>query len=473
MDLAKDEPMIVLSKSVSMIERIIDRLDQADESQFPTTSSTHARDLLREALKILRDPAARAPVGPAVLYNQLLSLEELAESVCRSSTDRIFWPLVSYCDDIWTGLFGSDGPGLFYSLTAQHNYRIFLFSDRVKKFLLGVLPRPRIAELLGERKTYCLELPSSEDANLPLYANIGHEFGHAVFDYYYAEEIRTIQEESIRPLLVAINEDLRKQNDVQAEGRMRHVFSILTSLSKEIFCDLVGVRLMGPAFLLSLFEMSWGENNKSAWKILLSPDASSTRAHPSFPFRLDLIKRQVEFEAFCSETVSECVKLNLASIKDISDMPASLPVEHGTDIVSTGPRSDADAKAVEKALQARLPDVKNALDRFANDCDVLVKRWCHAIVPSVDSGTVAHLLHRLENHILPNIVPDQSLLGKCAWFPAILVASGLFRLKLLAAGNSSNSVRETGIVERLTAKALEVTYVHREYKKRFPHAQEE
>ena len=58
---------------------------------------------------------------------------------------------------------------------------------------------------------------------------------------------------------------------------------------------------MGPAFLLSLAEMSWGEDNKSAWTISLSSNEKLTCAHPSFSFRLGLIKQWMDFDTFCFE----------------------------------------------------------------------------------------------------------------------------------------------------------------------------
>jgi len=247
MDFAADEPRVILSKSVTMIERTIDRLDQVDELQFPTSSSTHARDLLLNSLKTLLEPANLEPMAPAVLYNKLFSLQELAETVCRSSTDRISWPLVSYCDDMWKGLFRADGPSLFYSLTSKHNYTIFRFSDRIKSCLDVLLPKSRVASLLDGHELYCLELPSSEDANLPLYANIGHEFGHAVFDHHRTELLKILMER-IRPLLKAANEDLQEEPDPsQATRRFRHVPTVLMKLGTELFCDLVGARLMGAS----------------------------------------------------------------------------------------------------------------------------------------------------------------------------------------------------------------------------------
>lgn len=464
MDFAFDEPKAILSKSVLMLERMIDRLEQVDESQFPTTSSEEASDLLVGLLKALQEPANLAPMAPAVLYNKLFAMEALADKICRSSTDRISWPLVSYCDDIWNRLFGMDGPSLFYSLTSVHNYTVFRFSDHIGSHLDGVLPKSRIEKLTQGRKVYCLELPSSEDANLPLYANIGHEFGHAVFDHHRAEVVPRLAE-AIRPLFTIIIEELKKHGDSQSSQRFRHVPTILKKFGTEIFCDIVGAHLMGPAFFLSLFEMSWGESDRSAWAISLSPDENATRAYPSFPFRLGLIRRWADVESFCSIATDGLSDLHTSPTTDITSTLVHSPTDHSADTIRIQPRRDDDAMAISDAMNRHLADLKSALDRFASDCDALVKQWYPEPTPSVKPAEVVELLRRLERHILPNIVPNDSLLGKCAPFPAILIASALFRLQLLTRKDSGTVAREADIVERLTAKALEVTYVHCEYEK--------
>jgi hypothetical protein len=467
MNLAADESKAILFKSISLIEKTIDRLERVDELQFPTLSSTHARQLLLKALNAVRSPENLEPMAPAVLYKNLFPLQEVAEVVIRSSTDHISWPLVSYCDDIWNRIFKTNGPSLFYSLTTVHNYRVFSFSNLVHKHLNGVLAEPQTKKLIDGRELYCLELPSSEDANLPLYANIGHEFGHAVFNHR-SSEILKILEEKTQPLRTAVLEELKRQDAGLVERRFRHVPTVLKKLGAELFCDIVGARLMGPAFLLSLFEMSWGQDDKFAWIVKLSSDENLTSAYPSFPFRLGLIKRWLDVGSFCSEAEREFAELNMASRKSAGVLN-DLPVDDQTDTVHVRPNSDENANAVRKALTMHLADLKRALTEFAAECDTLVKRWWPDDAPMADAATVAKLLRRLEHHILPNIVPqDDSLLGTRAPFPAILIASALHRLQLLTRGDvdidkATEMSRQIGIVERLTAKALEVTYVQCKY----------
>jgi hypothetical protein len=458
MNLVVDESKAILFKAVSLVEKTIDKLRRVDTLQFPTSSSEDARDLLLAVFEAIREPISLDSVAPAVLYRRLFSLQALVDSVCRSSTDCISWPLVSYCDDVWKRLFNANPSQLFYSLTAAHNYTIYRFSEQVASCLNGVLARAQVDELIKGRKIYCLELPSSEDANLPLYANIGHEFGHAVFDHHQTEILQILAGKR-KAFFDAVLEELKEQDAGQVPQRFRSVPTIFKKSGEEVFCDLIAARLMGPAFLLSLAEMSWGDDNKSTWTVSVSTDDKFTRTHPSFSFRVDLIEQWVKFNAFCSAIPKDYAACILK--------PSS--VENSADVVRGRLHSDNGNVfgAISEAIEKHLDDLKQALREFITECSTNVNRWCPEDVSAPESTAVTKLLERLENKILPNIEPDSSLLGRCASFPAILIASALYRLRLLAEGNVEpiSVSRQTDTVERLTAKAMEVTYVQRDYAK--------
>jgi hypothetical protein len=98
---------------------------------------------------------------------------------------------------------------------------------------------------------------------------------------------------------------------------------------------------------------------------------------------------------------------------------------------------------------------------------LLQKQQGNNIIP-VHADDVAQLLIRLENDILPNIIPDSTLFGKPASFGAILNAASLFRLFILdKIGEEKNANRvwmETQKLERLTEKALEVSYIQKHFR---------
>ncbi|HUT11465.1 MAG TPA: hypothetical protein VMY42_13270 [Thermoguttaceae bacterium] len=465
MDFDVDQPAAVLSKSLSLIEKTDLRLHQLDRWQFPTSSSELGRELFLSALASVREPAHLGPMDPVVLYNRLFSLQELAGIIERSSTDRISWPLVRYCDEIWSNFFGENGPKIFYALTPEYNYSILHFSKRLADILRDILPDSAIQALVSNRELYCLQLASSEDENLPLYANIGHEFGHAVFDHHEKAIVSEL-DAKVGQVLVRVLSDLQAIDATQASRRFRRICQAVLGIGEELFCDLLGALLMGPAFFLSLFEFSWGQA-RDVWTIRLSPEFQNIRAYPSFGFRLHCISQWAKIEGFRSEASSEAAKSITQKVAELAVGVGTIPVNHNSDVLRVWPASDNDAEPIRDVLNPRLNELKIALGEYLHECDGFVRKW-YSTKPFSDVSVydVAELLLRLERNIPPNIVPDNTLLGKPAEFTAILNASALFRLDLLTgegSGDGGERLRQTGIVERLTAKAFEATFIQREF----------
>ncbi|MEO8495012.1 MAG: hypothetical protein ABI614_08070 [Planctomycetota bacterium] len=349
-------------------------------------------------------------MDPAVLYNRLFSFHELTELLERSSTDHISWPLVSYCDDIWNSFFGSDGPKIFYSVTSVHNYSILPFSKLLTFYVRDLLPSAVIDALTADRELYCLQLASSEDANLPLYANIGHEFGHAIFDHREAELVALLNSK-LASLLPQLDKELQGIDASQSARRYRRMAVALVNIAQELFCDLIGGILMGSAFFLSLYEISWGQN-KAGWNISLSPNDGYIRAYPSFHFRLHCLKHSAKVDEFCNETGKELARLNIPALKELADSLATIPVFHDTDGLNVFPTSDSDSGPIGKVIRMYLPDIKKALAEYTEACDGLVRKWYSLPIPSSLHHDVAELIQRLEHKILPSIIPDGTLLGK-------------------------------------------------------------
>lgn len=465
MDFKTDEPKAILAKSLVLIQKAVTALTQLDHWRFPTDSSEDARTLLLKAHDCLRDPANLAPIDAAVLYNRLFCLQELLDLVERSSTAHISWPLVSYCDEFWRKFFGDGKTKIFYSVTPEHNYCILPFTKRLSFNLRGVLSSKDIDALTGGSELYCLQLASSEDANLPLYANIGHEFGHAVYDVRESALLTELNA-SFGNVISDIFSDLQKNDAVQCRVRFRRTARAIVTMAEELFCDLVGTMLMGPAFLLSLYEIAWGET-KAVCKVRLTPDEHSIRAYPSFHFRLHCIYRSGRITDFRNSARSEFAQLP-ALLHSLATCLGTVPIAHHDDTVKVLPASDDDASAIQTVLERHLPRIKQAMEQFLTTAATELSNWYRDAFPSIVPKEIAELLERLENNILPNIIPTDGspLLGKPASFMAILNACALYRLHLLTtygADKSSELSRRMGIVERLTAKALEVSFIQHEY----------
>jgi hypothetical protein len=464
-----DEQKAILSKCLSLIQKTTASLRQVDRWQFPTDASDVARDLLLRALSALADPINLEQMDPAVLYNCLFRLRELARLVETSSTGSISWPLVSYCDEIWQRLFRTQRPRIFYSLTEEYNYLISPFSGLLSSYLQGLLPKSRIEALVGGQEFYCLQLAAAEDGNLPLYAVIGHEFGHAMFDHR-ENEILQILARQLDAGLSAIPADLRRKELAQADRRLTQTWLVLRSIAEELFCDLIGSLLMGPAFFLSLYEIHWGKSNRGMWNGDLHHIEQLIRAHPGTLFRMHCAKRWTQLDSFCSKLATAQVgsaSLSPEGLAESLNRLKTLPVAHDGDRVFLHPESDQDADAIAGVLNAHLASLKQSLEEFLTECASCLQEWFPGFAPAVKPSEVAALLERLQHDILPNIVADGSLLGVCPQFTSILNASALYRLHLLATGNHADAAEQSGragIVERLTAKAFEVTFMQRKYR---------
>jgi hypothetical protein len=464
MDFAADEEDAILSKCFTLIDKTEAKLQQLDTLQFPTESSETALQLLKDVLEAVKSPANVAPMNPPVLYKFLLSAQHHLHTIEQSSTEQISWPLVRYCDAIWEKFFGTDGPQIFYSVTPAHNYSIRRFSAVLEHQLQGVLPKVQIEKLIDQRDVYLLQLASIEDYNLPLYAIIGHEFGHAVYNDHESE-LLTVLSTHFAALLPIIYTELQHADPTQANRRFRRTVAAICGVANELFSDLVGAVLMGPAFLLSLYEMSWGQE-KDAWTVSLSPNADEIIAYPSFSFRLHCINRAADTDGFCDDAKREFSKLEDTLLVSLAECLKTIPLDHIGDKINVLPSTDGDAQKIGDVLNSHLDAIKTGLEAFLVDSEILVRQWCNMPEPSVSAQDVADLLLRLHHKILPNVTPDGTRLGRRATFAAILNASALFRLHLLVNeidADPKELFRETGIVERLTAKAFEVSFIQREF----------
>jgi hypothetical protein len=258
MDFSADERNAILSKAVSLIDKINQNLNKLDVVCFPTPSSETALNLIKKTLKKIKEPGFLGPVNPEVLYNRLFSLLDLVKLVEQSSHDNISWPLVNYCDKYWKDFFDDNSPHIFYSVTDKHNYYLSNFTETLSSLLDGVLPPSEIQSIINSENLYCLQLASSEEANLPLYSLIAHEFGHAIFKHHEIY-LRGKLDGNFFKLLDTIFDRFKELDPSQADRRISRFVVIIYKVSEEILSDLVGAILMGPAFFLSLYEFSWGK----------------------------------------------------------------------------------------------------------------------------------------------------------------------------------------------------------------------
>ncbi len=465
-----DPDSLVFAKSLALIQKTKKRVAQVDGSEFPTTSSEVARNLLLETLNTTAEKSFLSAMNPETLYSSLIHIQGLVEQIEASNSAHISWPLVSCCDHIWKQFYPRGEAQIFYSVMTEHNYGIASFSSRLERLIEKILPPSQIDKVLKGQKLYCLQLASLEDENLPLYANIGHEFGHAL---YWSNEnvILQLLAQECDAVFKLITAELNKLDAALAHKRQIKTVWIIRAIATELFCDLIGFLISGPAFLLSLHEMAWGVD-QGTWSARLTPTAANIRAYPSFRFRLHCLRNLDRTTLFETETKKIFKNLEKKMLPEMASYISTISINHSSDRVEVSAFSDPDNDrlVIESAISTHLKQLKSALEKFITRCwnEFLEADMKDKQFPAVSTEHVFQLLRRLEKDILPNIIPDNTLLGVPASFSSILNASAIYRIHVLSTtdpGSGPNSIyHDIQKVERLTAKAMEVSYIQMEFK---------
>ena len=258
-------------------------------------------------------------------------------------------------------------PIVFYSVTEDHNYRLYPFTESLVVNLRDVLTESRIKEIIGGRTLYCLELASAEDFNLPLYANIGHELGHAIL----AENLESFQKHlmsNCEPWFTEAVEQItaRKLESNVKQRAVNAIKNVFQTTAAEMFCDFIATQIMGPAFYLSLYEVSWGQD-KAAVHIKVPTDGAGhiisklVYAYPSFNLRLSSVAKWASVAGFFSkaeEMTSHLKTDNLrTSIKRLIELSKH---DDTSDYCFTSGRNDESA-IVPVIVKKNLKEMKIAL----------------------------------------------------------------------------------------------------------------
>ena len=451
-----NEEHAIRSKAIALVERTILVLEQLDRGEFPTETSEKAREVLLKILGALLSPAIINQVDPALLLQKAIHLRKIVNLLEHSTTTHISWPLVGYCDRIWKQFFPTDEKAIFYSLTQEHNYLISRFSENLRENVLpGIFPPSMINDILQGSDLYCLQLASIEDQNLPLYALIGHEFGHAVLDTKNSD-LLAIFSKHFGAVLKEISNNLYSIEPMEAERRKQRSYAVLFILAKELFADMLGTLLMGPAFVLSLYEMSWG-SDRSICSITLLPSNEGGKAYPSYNFRFSCLLALPELIEFFKVAKEQFKKLPTTRLKEIISQIENINGNSHPDRIKVRGHAGMDAvdsHFIEKALSSCWETIQGALNNYLKECNSNIKSWYSDSIKQINPQDIAELLLRLEHNILPNIVPapgSDELLGRPADFTSILNAAALYRLQKIAETESDNYKEignKVGIVER-------------------------
>ncbi len=460
---AQSEFRAIRAKSRDLLHKIQTRLGQIDPDLFPTETSRSAHRLLAHAVQTLGRSEHLAWSDPAVLYNRLFTLNALVDQIEASNIDKIAWPIVSYCDELWTVFFPDvTAPRIFYTITAEHNYFIVSFSQRIRKALSSLLPDREIDMLLKGPTVYCLSLASLEHQNLPLYANIPHEFGHAIHDHYI-NDLVDLQTKAFDSILTSLAHQLDAQKASQDVADT--LAMILQKCGEELFSDLVASLLVGPAFFLSLYEMSWGLF-KTEWRIVLADVPQEMFAYPSYAFRLECVRAHSQTDGL--ESALQAYRA--ADVPHWVSPFESIRMTSQQDSVRVRPDHRVERNILTRILTQNLPALKRCYGDFLSRCSRFLSGKLTRDSADLAGDEVAELLRRIENDIPPNILPDGSLRGQPASFQGILNAASILRINTLMSLPKPDTgsydmalVKKLNKIDRLSAKAFEVSYIQKEY----------
>ena len=428
---------------------------------FPSNTSGEARGMLLESLRTLNQPHHIESMSPHSLFRCILSIQALVDDLELSHIDSVSWPIVSYCDEMWKSIFGENDRLIFYSTTRKYNYNIAPFSDSLRPSPLDVLPKAEVSRII-DREIYCLHLASLEHDNLSLYANVAHEFGHSI--YLRLPAVIECWRQSFTEVL----EDAMNAHSEPATSKRRRLktFHILQGLAKELFADSFAAFAFGPSFFLSLYEMTWG-NPRNSWNVMLSPKVSEISAHPSGNYRLGRLKDRMGLEGFVEQAKIAFNRLGSEHLRSMAALFERISIDPADGSVSVAPLSDNDSIAIQAVLSDRLAEIRTACNVFTEKCWQLLQGEYPHLKAKITAENISLLLKRLENDVLPNIIPDGSLLGTPAAFEEILLASAMYRMSLLLpeakdvdSENTSNNLRK---LERLARKSFEATWIQKTF----------
>jgi hypothetical protein len=462
---------LLRNKCRLLIKKLHVQVSQILPDLFPTPASRAAQKLVLSVLEALikeLDEAANAEV----VFEQLRILQSLVDQLDASSNAEISWPAVSYCDEIWSQFFPPSSQKraqVFYSVTKDYNYYLRFFSEDLQRAVRLVMPNRVLVDLFSGPPIHLLLLPLLERTNLPLYANIGHELGHVLI----STQVEVVQKYRNR-LVARISSGFEKHRDLEASlgshrsSVVRRLERMIESIFDEMFADMIGALIGGPAFLLSLYEMALSESEmRSSWKATFFVRDDSCSAYPSWVDRIKRVRSWISLDLFLNGFKHECNVVGLSSFDKFDDSVREaiesfvltsedtefviLPERPGNDIITSFLREHIDLLTSEASQELNL-----------------ARKWVAKRFPrvwgEVSPNRVAELVKRLASDVPPNIVPNENgFRGEPATFREILNAAAIYRFSLLASHEHTSLGERLAKLDRLTEKAMEVSYVQKEY----------
>lgn len=345
----------------------------------------------------------------------------------------------------------------------HYNYGVLEITEQYSKEVKNLLTEQDQNEMFRgfPDKFYIMSFPGLERSNVLLHVNFGHEIGHPFAEEYLQNEdpryLLNIQSEVNSYISRTKTAELPLFTPNKADELAKiakQVANIRRRALEEIICDLISVKLFGPAAIFALHEVAVFSD---------SFDTVSRRTlYPPWRTRLRIALEEVkwsDWQACLSQiatdypwgksvelSVGEQIK-NLQNIAENENDKKHIEGEVLTNI------------AYKSAYEA-MPNIKEHLNNRLNSHAFNVsEKLCLDIFKCVE---------RLVNQIPPNEIIDEGTARNATpGLRVILNAGWFYRLTHLTTmferGGSERFFRELDILNRLILKATEMIDLQREY----------
>lgn len=454
------------SKAIS----IINRIELISKKRFP---SDNPQKLLRAVKGICEELCSLLPVlreeykdtPPATeleikfLARFLVELASHLRFIESATTEATPWSLIRPIEKFAEGVL----PNNIFIFRPQWRYNYGILSGLIgfyRRSLEKEIEKNKVEHIFKgvEDNFYIISFPGFEKNNVLLHANFGHEIGHPIAKIYQNKEGES--RSHILEIFRKVN-DIVKENLVLPE-RLREVSRLTDAVLEirqkgleELICDLVGVRLLGPASLFAAEEVAH-------ISYTFDTVGKETNYYPPWRYRIREMLTDLR-EQGMNEILSNIPPVLppdekiLAAIKrKINALEEIVLQEKDLDEINKTPLTAIAYDSITETL----PNVKRFLDQTLSGHVYNIKmRFSKSILP---------LCIRLREKIPPNAIEEKSPLSpepidfrdiiNAGWFYKLAELSSMFEYD-----ESKFYHEEYDMINRLTLKGIELSEVSSEY----------
>jgi hypothetical protein len=303
-------------------------------------------------------------------------LHTLIKPATDAHTLSIPAPLINLACEHLQRIEGMDGSKVVVLLTPELMYfqrphtEVKVEAARVQK----LIPKAVFPEKLG-----FIEIPYSQGPNFSPNLAIYHEIGHFVYEEI-STQLSPVAEFS--SLENTTDNLLRRFASHPKEHRLAE--QILGSWTQEIFCDLLALRLLGPAFSFALVEIL-------AMLNLLSerPTRTFTQLHPAPACRLSEHLRFLQLDSRWWTAISYVRSAQKTLLEDLAKIPRTDYMVYPDDAPKRliSPFLDSVVPAIRQLVARLIPQVASAVQRFEDERRLIQECLSVGVVPHTNPST--------------------------------------------------------------------------------------